>query len=201
MAVSEPRTAKGRATRERIVDVAGRLMVEHGVGATSLDDVLAEARVSKSQLYHYFADKDDLVDAVIDRTVQVVLDAQPQLADLSSWKAIRDWFDALVAIQVERQARGGCPIGGLASELVEQRESARRELAEGYARWEAPLRQGLADMKRRGRLRPGADPAKLATATMAAIQGGLLLTQTRRDPEQLRIALDATYSYLRTFAA
>jgi AcrR family transcriptional regulator len=201
MAVSEPRTAKGRATRERIVDIACRLMVEHGVGATSLDDVLAEARVSKSQLYHYFADKDDLVDAVIDRTVQGVLDGQPQLADLSSWKAIREWFDSLVVLQVEREARGGCPIGGLASELAEQRESARRELADGYARWETPLRQGLAEMKRRGRLRPGADPAKLATATMAAIQGGLLLTKTRRDPEQLRMALDAMYVYLRTFAA
>jgi TetR/AcrR family transcriptional regulator, transcriptional repressor for nem operon len=47
----------------------------------------------------------------------------------------------------------------------------------------------------------GADPARLATATLAAIQGGLVLTQTRRDPQQLRIALDAAYAYLRSFAA
>lgn len=31
----------------------------------SLDDVIAAAGVSKGQLYHYFADKDDLVRAVI----------------------------------------------------------------------------------------------------------------------------------------
>ena len=49
-------------------------------------------------------------------------------------------------------------------------------------------------------LRRGADPARLATATLAAIQGGLVLTQTRRDPRQLRIALDAAYAYLRSFA-
>ena len=35
---------------------------------------------------------------------------------------------------------------------------------------------------------------------MAAIQGGLLLTKTRRDPQQMRIALDAAYAHLRSFA-
>jgi hypothetical protein len=35
----------------------------------------------------------------------------------------------------------------------------------------------------------------------AAIQGGLVLTQTRRDSQQLRVALDAAYAYLRSFAA
>jgi AcrR family transcriptional regulator len=197
----EPPTGKGRATRERVVDAATALVFERGVAGTTLDDVRAAAGVSKSQLYHYFADKDDLVHAVIDRTVQQVLDAQPHLQDLSSWAAIRAWMDELVALQVARHAVGGCPIGGLAGELAERDEVARGELAEGFERWEAPLRRGLETMKAGGKLRRAADPARLATATLAAIQGGLVLTQTRRDPEQLRIALDAAYAYLRTFAA
>src|ERR1700741_3819075 len=120
MTVAEPRTDKGRATRNRVLDAAATLVFEHGVAGTALDDVRAAAKVSKSQLYHYFADKDDLVHAVIDRTVQGGLDAQPRLADLSSWAAIRAWFDDLVALQVERQAEGGCPIGGLAGQLAER---------------------------------------------------------------------------------
>jgi hypothetical protein len=43
--------------------------------------------------------------------------------------------------------------------------------------------------------------ARPAPATLAAIQGGLVLIQTLRDPQQLRIALDAEYAYLRSFAA
>jgi TetR/AcrR family transcriptional repressor of nem operon len=197
---SSATTAQGRATRERILRAAAALMVERGVAQTSLDDVRARTGVSKSQLYHYFADKDDLVDAVIARTVEQVLESQPRLAELSSWKAIAAWFEDLVAVQVARHGRGGCPIGGLASELADHREEARRELADGYSRWEAPLRRGLEVMRERGKLRPGADPARLATATMAAIQGGLLLTKTRRDPQQMRIALDAAYTHLRSFA-
>jgi TetR/AcrR family transcriptional regulator, transcriptional repressor for nem operon len=196
-----PPTKKGRATRERIVETATTLVFGRGVAGTSLDDVRTAANVSKSQLYHYFSDKDDLVHAVIDRTVQGVLDAQPALADLSSWAAIAAWFDDLVALQVERRAEGGCPIGGLAGQLAERDDIARQELADGFERWEAPLRRGLAAMKAAGKLRRSADPDRLATATMAAIQGGLVLTQTRRDPDQLRIALDAAYAYLRSFAA
>jgi AcrR family transcriptional regulator len=196
-----PPTKKGRETRDRIVDAATTLVFEAGVTGTSLDDVRAAANVSKSQLYHYFADKDDLVHAVIYRTVQGVLDAQPRLDDLSSWAAIRAWLDDLVALQDERGAIGGCPIGGLAGQLAERDDVAREELADGFARWEAPLRAGLERMRAAGKLRRSADPDRLATATLAAIQGGLVLTQTRRDPSQLRIALDAAYAYLRTFAA
>src|ERR1700752_2316782 len=125
MATAEPRTKKGRETRDRVVDIATELVFEHGVAGTTLDDVRAAANVSKSQLYHYFADKDDLVHAVIDRTVEQVLGAQPRLTNLSSWAAIAAWFDDLVQLQVNRGAVGGCPIGGLAGQLAEKDEKAR----------------------------------------------------------------------------
>lgn len=201
MTASAPRTDKGRVTRDRVVDAATALVFEHGVAGTTLDDVRAVAKVSKGQLYHYFADKEDLIHAVIDRTIEQVLDAQPELVDLSSWAAISRWLDDLVDLQVERYAVGGCPIGGLAGQLAETDELARRALAAGFDRWEKPLRKGLEKMRSQGKLRPTADPARLATATLAAIQGGLVLTQTRRDPQQLRIALDAAYAYLRSFVA
>jgi TetR/AcrR family transcriptional regulator, transcriptional repressor for nem operon len=200
MVVSPPRTTKGRETRGRILDTATGLVFEHGVAETTLDDVRKAAGVSKSQLYHYFADKEDLIHAVIDRTIQQVLDAQPELADLSTWEAISRWLDELVELQVERHAIGGCPIGGLAGQLAETDRLARDALAAGFDRWERPLREGLEKMQAHGKLARTADASRLATSTLAAIQGGLVLTQTRRDPQQLRIALDAAYAHLRSMA-
>jgi hypothetical protein len=52
-------------------------------------------------------------------------------------------------------------------------------------------------MATRGELRKDADPALLAKQTLAALQGGLLLTQVRRDPEQLRAAADAALALIR----
>ncbi len=65
----------------------------------------------------------------------------------------------------------------------------------------AAIAAGLTRMRTSGKLRKDADPAALATATMASIQGGLLLTQVRRDPHQLRIALNAARNNLRVAAA
>ena len=92
----------------------------------------------------------------------------------------------------------GVPIGSLVGQLAERDPHARAAIADGLGRWETHLRDGLARMRESGKLAPGADPATLATATMAALQGGLLLTQVRRDPEQLRIALDAARTLLHT---
>ena len=73
--------------------------------------------------------------------------------------------------------------------------------AAGFAPWEAHLRDGLTRMRTRGKLRKDADPAALATGTMASIQGGLLLTQVRRDAHQLRIVLNAARNNIRVAAA
>ena len=195
---AQPKTAKGRETRERIVTAASELISGRGVAVTSLDDVMDRAGVSKSQVYHYFEDRAALLRAVVDHNTDAVVDYLGTVDD--SWKAVRAWLDAMVDLQVERQACGGCPVGSLVPQLAQTDEQARLALADSFTRWEALLSRGLRSMQANGTLDPRADPDELATATMAAIQGGLLLTQTRRDPGQLAIALEAAYAHLRAHA-
>ncbi len=202
MSVAEPTTEKGRATRARIIQAAAELVAELGAAAMSLDEVGARAHASRSQLYHYFEDRDDLIRVVIDATTNTVLAAQEDLlSDLDSWAGIDRWFSALEAIQRERDARGGCPLGSLVGQLAERDPLARAALARGFDRWEQHLRVGLERMRADGSLARDADTGQLATTTMALLQGGLLLAQVRRDPDQLRTALDAARSLLRTASA
>ena len=191
MTSAQPATAKGRETRERIIRAAASLVAERGVLGTSLDDVRARAHASKSQLYHYFADRDDLMRAVARAASDDVVGGQAGLFErLDTIDGLRAWAQALVTLQHTRNAKGGCPIGSLAGQLAEQDEGARLELADGLDRWETAIRQGLERMAARGELHPGADPGALAQNTLAAVQGGLLLTQLRRDPNQLRSAVN-----------
>jgi TetR/AcrR family transcriptional regulator, transcriptional repressor for nem operon len=196
--IAVPKTPRGRATRERIVTAASDLIQERGVAETSIEDVLARAGASKSQLYHYFDDRSALLRAVVAHNADVVLGDLPPL---ESWTAIRSWFDALVDLQVDRRALGGCPIGSLVGQLAENNEQARVELAGSLERWRAHLADGLRSMQTTGKLDAAADPDELATATLAAIQGGLVLTQASRDPGRLKTAVDAAYAQLRAHAA
>ncbi len=190
-------TRKGIATRERIVAAAAELIFQRGVAETTTQDVCDAAGVSFSQLYHYFEDKMKLVRAVIARQTETVLGAQqPFLGNLDSIAALRAWRDHLVAIQRQMSCEGGCPLGTLASELSEKSPEARADLATGFERWEDAIRSGLRAMHESGELRAQADPERLALATLAALQGALVLTQVRRQTAPLEAALDTVIDHI-----
>ena len=195
-------TAKGQATRTRIVCAAAELVFAHGVARTGIEDVQQKAGVSASQMYHYFTDKNDLIRAVIAHQTDGILAAQrPVLDELDSFAALERWRDLLIDMQERRRCVGGCPIGSIAAELADDDPAARADLAAGFERWEAPIRAGLARMRERGDLRPDTDTDTLALALLVALQGGLVLTQTRRDTTPLRAGLDTVLSQIRTHAA
>lgn len=190
-------TRRGAATRARIVEHASALVFEHGVAGTSIGQVQEAAGVSASQLYHYFEDKQALTRAVVAHQADAVLQAQePQLHQLDTLAGLRRWRDALVALQEERHCRGGCPIGSLSAELSDVDDAARAEIVDGFARWQEPIEAGLASMLERGDLPRGTDVHRLGNAVLAAVQGGLVLTQARRDPTPLADALDAVIDHV-----
>jgi AcrR family transcriptional regulator len=195
-----PVTEQGRQTRQRIVAAAADVVAEKGALGASLDEVGARAAASRSQLYHYFDDKTDLLRAVAEATNDTVLDGQRVLfAGLGSWAGLQRWADALVKLQRQRGGRGGCPIANLVSQLGERDDETRIVLASGFDRWEAHLRAGLAAMVSSGELQPDADVDWLAASTLASLQGGLMLTQARRDPQSLRRALDGALALIGTY--
>jgi TetR/AcrR family transcriptional repressor of nem operon len=191
-------TRRGEQTRQRIVAAAADLMFERGVAGTTIEAVQAAATVSASQLYHYFAGKDDLVRAVIEHQADIIVGNQ-QSASLGTFEGLRAWRDMVVDLDRRRQGRGGCPLGSLGSQLAETDPQARTDIAASFDRWQAAIEDGLRTMRATGQLVPEADPAALALATLAALQGGLLLTQMRRDTRPLETALDAMLTLIASF--
>src|SRR4051812_50128406 len=89
-------TARGAKTRARIVAAAAELMYIQGVGATTLDDVLAASGASKSQLYHHFDGKDALVRAVVDHVGERVIEREREaLSNVSTFRGLRRWRGAV----------------------------------------------------------------------------------------------------------
>ena len=182
-------TPKGERTRSRIVEAAARLIYERGVAGTTLDDIRSAAGVSGSQLSHYFAGKDELVQAVIDYQAETITGNQRQ-ADLGSPEGLRAWRDMVIAQMNSSEGKGGCPLGSLTGQLAETDAQARDLIAAGFGQWSAAISDGLRRLHDTGHFPKGTDPDDLAVTLLATLQGGLLLAQVQRDTRPLETAID-----------
>jgi AcrR family transcriptional regulator len=195
-------TAKGRATRDRIVQAAAQLIVTDGLSASNMENVRRAASVSGSQLAHYFADKSALIRAVIRRQIGVVLDfhRQPTLRNLSSFDDFERWID-LNMRYLRRIGFFGTPTyHSLAAQLAKSDDTTREALAAGYRQWIDLLEQAIQRMKNDGLLVRNADPRQLALVIVSAHQGGGTLTFTYRAEWPHADATRFAVNYLRMFA-
>jgi len=181
-------TAKGARTRARIVEQAAALIHEHGVAGTTLDDVKAAADISGSQLYHYFPDKKDLVQAVIDYQAESIVKRNAHA--LNGANGVETWQKMVTTAARRTQARGGCQLGSLGGQLAESDPEARALIAAGFDQWASAISDGLRSLSHDGKLPHDIDPDDLATTLLAALQGGLLLGQVQRSSRPVETAVN-----------
>jgi AcrR family transcriptional regulator len=177
-------SAKGEATRQRMIHAAALLIRENGAAETSLDEVLAATSTSKSQLFHYFpAGRADLLVAVAAHEAAQVLEAQePYLSDLSSPDAWLQWRQAVVDHYAELGDR--CPLGALTSELGKTSPATRVIVTELYDTWEAAIARGVTAL-----LGDNSEQADIARSILAAIQGGVVMLRATGRVDYLDTAL------------
>jgi TetR/AcrR family transcriptional repressor of nem operon len=193
-------TARGVATRNRIVLAAAELMHVKGVAATTVDEVLAASATSKSQFYQHFADKTDLVYEVITVRADEILSWQRlRLEKVDSFRGLYHWRDAMVQRCTLRRGLWGCELGSLAAELSDSDDKARVSLAEHFAEWRSILAAALERMRDSGVLVADIDGPALATGLLAAVEGGYLLSQTAHDPRLMQTALNSAIGHIMTF--
>lgn len=148
-------TARGEATRQRIIDVATAEFAEHGIAGARVERVVAAARTNKAQLYAYFGNKEKLFDAIffgsLDRIVNVVpIDA----TDLADW-AVRLYDEYLRRPDLIR----------LATWARLERRPAGLLVAEADRRDDAKLR-AIAEAQQAGLVRDG-DPFDIMALVIA----------------------------------
>jgi AcrR family transcriptional regulator len=195
-------TAKGRATRDRIVKVAAELILTDGLSALNMDALRKAASVSGSQLAHYFTDKGALIRAVVTRQINVVLDfhRQPKLRELDSFDDFERWID-LNMRYLRRIGYSGTPTyHALAGQLGKSDTATRDTLAAGYQQWIELLENAIQRMKDHGVLVRHAEPRKLALVIVSAHQGGGTLAFTYRAEWPHADAVRFAVNYLRMFA-
>lgn len=161
-------SAKGRARRDQIIEVAGRLFGQRGYGSVSLRDIATEAGITHPLLVHYFRSKEELLHAVIGSWRERA--ARHGLVDPKG-------FDGLPTRVVElARENAGLPgyialFAGLSSDAVDPDHPAHAFFLEQYR---VVYESALAFFRHeqiRGTLREGVDPA-VAARSLIAIEDG-----------------------------
>jgi AcrR family transcriptional regulator len=190
-------TAKGLATRRRIIEGAAAEIRERGVAVTTLDDVRARTQTSKSQVFHYFpGGKEQLLLAVAQHEAELVLsDQQPYLGALTSWEAWQRWRDVVV----DRYRRQGqqCPLAVLMSEIGRTTTGSQAVTTALMRQWHAEIAAGIRHMQREGNIASSLDVDRSAAALLAGIQGGVGIMLSTGDLGYLEAALDVGIDTLR----
>lgn len=82
----KPRTARGEATRRRIVETATREFAEHGLAGARVERIVTEAHTNKAQLYGYFGSKEGLFDAIFFDSLERITNVVPiDASDMADW--------------------------------------------------------------------------------------------------------------------
>jgi TetR/AcrR family transcriptional repressor of nem operon len=198
----------GRPTRERILQVAERLMTEQGYSATSVDQVIVASGSSKGAFFHHFASKADLAVQLVERYVAADLahlDAgltatahidDPAARVVAFLRHFEDGADDLMSEQ------SGC----LYATVLAEREFTGSDVNDQVAKATWAWRTALVTLLRPALAarRPGLtiDVDALADHLYTTFEGGFILCRTLTDPAamggQLRIFRQLVEALLHT---
>ena len=193
----------GTATRERILEVAQDLVLEHGFAGTSVDAVLAAAPASKGAFFHHFASKNDLADALL---VRYAAEDMRMLEEFIAAAEAHTDDPAEQLVEFVRQfeqaadelgpTMPGCLFASFIYESQLIREGNDDVIGETVLAWRARL---LEKIESAARARPPAiavDLPSLADQVFTTFEGGFILARALRDPGLLRTQLTHLRHYL-----
>jgi AcrR family transcriptional regulator len=142
-----PRARNFDRTRASLIDAASTLFASRGYDATAVDTIVQEAGVSKGAFYHHFDSKDEILDAVAERTAaEAMRIIEPATADRSAGAIVR--LNRFFSIA----RTWGAEHFGLLREVLlvlyrDENIRLRRKVEAHSFAWGAPL---LADILRQG---------------------------------------------------
>jgi len=195
-------SARGAATKQRIMRVAADLFHKQGVGATSPDEILEAARAGKGQFYHYFASKQGLVHQVLLSYIDAVESGNgPVDYDIESWEDLERWFAAHITLQKHFRMLRGCPFGTIGNGINPKDELLRQDLSHLFEIVKNKLRAFFIKEKAARRLTAEAEADRMADFAIAAIQGAMLMGKVKRSALPVEGAVREALAHLRRYVA
>lgn len=183
---------KGQLTRERLLDIAETGVLTKGFGATSIDEIIAEAEITKSGFFYHFKDKNELalallqryadteaavIDSIFDRAIE--LDDDPLHSFLIGLKLFAEMMDDLP------NGHPGCMVASICFNERLFDDKVRNLNRQVMLDWRARFRTKLDAIAAQYPPRDEVDLDALADMISSVVDGGIVLSKALGEPQAL----------------
>lgn len=183
---------KGEQTRQRLMDITQSAVLEKGFGATSIEEIITEAGITKSGFFYHFKDKNDLAKALVERYVNDEVAMTEELfaqADSLSEDPLHSFLIFLKLLSEKlRDLPNGHPGCIVASCCYQEQLFSQdvRDLCTGsHFTWRRVMRERLERIAAKYPPKMEVDFDALADMFSALVDGGIILSRSLKNPATL----------------
>ena len=195
---------KGHATREKLMDIAEAAVLSKGFGATSIEEIIAEAEITKSGFFYHFKDKNELARALLQR----YLENEDAILD-SLFSRARELHDDplhafLIGLKLMSEMMADLPKGHpgclVATYCYNERlfdrdvQDINREAA---LQWRARFLKIFREIAAIYPPREEVDFEALADMVSTVVEGGIVMSKAVREPKVLSEQIMLLRSYVK----
>lgn len=183
---------KGAATRERILDIAQTSVLAKGFEATSIEEVIAEAGITKSGFFYHFKDKNELARAMLRRYVAendgIFDDLFGRARELADDPLQAFLIGLKLLAELLRDMSSGHP-GCLIASICYQERLFDREVhhinAQSVKDWNARFLGYLQEIAAIHPMREPVDLITLANMLSCTVDGAIIMAKVLKDPGEM----------------
>ena len=186
------------SNRDKLIDVASELLHSHGFEGTSIDMIMKESGVCRSNFYYYFKSKEALGLLVLEKKdsefEEKMLSEILSNQDLSPIERLDGFYRAAISAHrslFSQPPYAGCFFGNLALEQSAINEKFRSILSNHFKKWKDSFEQCLRDGVEQGFFREEIDPKETAGLLVSQVEGAILLSKVYNSIEPFESACAA----------
>ena len=199
---------RGSQTRARILDVAEEAILAKGFDATSIEEIVAAAEITKSGFFYHFRDKNELARALIERYIEqdrAVLDGiQARARELSDDPLHAFLIGLKLLAEMMADLPNGHPGCMVATVAYQERlfdAEVRALNGQGVLAWRARFLEQLEHIAELYPPRDEVDLETLADMIGTVVEGGIVMARALQDPQVLPQQILLLRSYLKLLFA
>lgn len=200
--------SRGERTRKEILDLAEIAVLEKGYAATSIEELIAQAGITKSGFFYHFADKRDLAKELLRRDNAAIEAAMRQVFEDADAK-YSDPLDALLhgmqsfaeAAAASPTSRPGCLAAAFSYQHALFDDDMRELVRHGLDFKRRMIRACLEKAAAAYPPQASVDFDALADMAIAIMQGAMIMDRVRDTPPVMQAQMDLYRTYLRAVFA